>query len=191
MSEMLILCLLGTSGSGKSTIAKELDRRKVPMVVSHRTRKRRPKEEHGVDGYFITRDRFIEMDEQQAFCAKTEYAGNLYGLGWGELSHFKMMRKEVVSYVVDVTGLETLKRELEGDMSYRVVSVGVCSNEQMVRSRMVKRGDEEEKIDERMRMHYEEQSSVLAEVDYVVVNQDGKLQMSVRDIIEIIEREKA
>ena len=191
MSEMVVLCILGTSGSGKSTIAKELERRKIPMVVSHRTRDRRPKEEHGVDGYFITRDQFIEMDKQEAFCAKTEYAGNLYGLGWGELGHFKMMGKEVVSYVVDVTGLETLKRELDGNDSYRVVSVGICSSEEMVRSRMAKRGDENEKIEERMNNHYEEQSSVLAAVDYVVANPNGKLQMSVRDIIKIIEREKA
>lgn len=190
MSEMVVLCILGTSGSGKSTIAKELERRKIPMVVSHRTREKRAKEEHGVDGYFITRDRFIEMDEQQAFCAKTEYAGNLYGLGWGELGHFRMMGKEVVSYVVDVTGLEALKRKLDGNGSYRVLSVGVCSNEEMVRTRMVKRGDEKEKIEERMKNHYEEQSSVLAAVDYVVANPDGKLQMSVRDILEIIEREK-
>lgn len=191
MAEMMILCLLGTSGSGKSTIASELERHKVSALVSHRTREKRLNEQHGIDGFFISREEFLVHEKAGAFCATTEYAGNLYGLAWNELDHFKMLGKKVVSYVVDVTGLEGLKKAMEGNESYHIVSVGICSSEEMLRDRMQKRGDAQEKIEERMKMYPDEQSKVLSAVNYVLINQDGKLKTSVNDILEIIEREKA
>ncbi|MBA4293765.1 hypothetical protein C0431_12455 [bacterium] len=190
MSRMLIVCILGASGSGKSSIARELMKRKIPSLVSHRTRPIREKEEHGVDGYFVTRERFLEYAAQGTFCATTEYHGNLYGLSLGELSHFKAMGKEAVSYVVDVNGLVELREGLKDSDEYDVIAIGLCSPSTSLKERMLYRGDDPEKIEGRMAGHKEESKSVFSEADYVIGNADGKIQLAVRDILEIIKREK-
>lgn len=190
MREMLIICLLGPSGSGKSAIAHELKGKKIPALVSHRTRPIREKEEHGVDGYFVTKDKFQEYKEQNAFCAETEYKGNFYALSWGELNHFKSIGTEAVSYVVDSTGLDTLKKELEGNKDFRIVSVGLFTPKEMVLERLAKRGDGPEMVKSRISTYEKERSDVADRIDYLVGNVDGKLNFAVMDVMDIVEREK-
>lgn len=190
MKETLILCLLGPSGSGKSAIASELKKQMIPAVVSHRTREKREKEEHGVDGYFVSREKFLEYDANNAFCAKTEYHGNLYGLSWGELRHFKMIGRDVVSYVVDSTGLDALKKEVDGKEGHRVLSVGIVTPMEMLKKRMVQRGEDEATIERRIATYEKEQGDITARVDYLVGNVDGMLERAVSEIMGIIQREK-
>ena len=75
-----IIVLVGASGSGKTTIGKELEKHGVENLLSFTTREQRSGEQHMVDyrfigdvelGHQILLDNVVEM---------TEYNGHKYGL---------------------------------------------------------------------------------------------------------------
>lgn len=189
MSEMKVLCLLGASGSGKSTISAELVKQGIPALVSHRTRPIREGEVHGVDGYFVSMATFDEYEERDAFCAKTIYAGNKYGLGWKELEHFRMLKKEVVSYVVDAPGLISLRKEIKAagkEKEIEVIAVGVMASMSVMEERLHARDRDEEKVARRVSQMEKDIYDVIHEVDYLVANDTGNLSRAVSQIRELV-----
>lgn len=82
MSEKGILIIVSApSGCGKSTIVHRLmeERENLKFSVSATTRKPREGEADGVDYFFVSRERFAEMVEKDAFLEHAEYVGNCYG----------------------------------------------------------------------------------------------------------------
>ena len=77
----MIICLIGASGSGKSTIEKILaEKFKYKKIVSHTTRKPRIGEINGVDYHFIDNARFEDMIRQDLFAEYDEYSQKrIYG----------------------------------------------------------------------------------------------------------------
>ena len=76
-----VFVLTGTSGEGKSTLAKLLVER-VPgleLAVSATTRPRRPGEEDGRDYWFLSSDEFARRVADGEFLELVEYVGNRYG----------------------------------------------------------------------------------------------------------------
>ena len=82
MSERGILVVLSApSGCGKSTIVHELIKRRknLRFSVSATTRAPREGERDGVDYYFVTREKFRDMLEHDAFLEHAQYVDNCYG----------------------------------------------------------------------------------------------------------------
>ena len=82
MTERGILIIVSApSGCGKSTVVHRLleQRETLRLSVSATTRSPRAGEQDGVDYYFVSRERFREMIEEDAFLEHAEYVGNHYG----------------------------------------------------------------------------------------------------------------
>lgn len=77
----LLIVLSGPSGAGKSTVVAALMRRRndVRFSVSATTRAPRAGERDGKDYFFITREQFQRMIDNDAFLEYAEYVGNFYG----------------------------------------------------------------------------------------------------------------
>ena len=77
----MIICLLGASSSGKSTIEHELaTHHGYNKIVSYTTRQPRHGEENGNDYYFINNETFVSMLNERLFAEFDEYSQNrLYG----------------------------------------------------------------------------------------------------------------
>ncbi|KAG4093572.1 guanylate kinase [Neocallimastix lanati (nom. inval.)] len=76
------LVISGPSGSGKSTLFKKLYAKypgKFGFSISHTTRKPREGEEDGVSYYFVTREEFLKLIDENAFIEHAEFSGNMYG----------------------------------------------------------------------------------------------------------------
>lgn len=69
----MILCILGMSGSGKSTVEKILEKKGYHRVISCTTRPRRENEVDGKDYYFITEDEFQRLSNNKELCEQTLY----------------------------------------------------------------------------------------------------------------------
>lgn len=71
----------GPSGVGKSSVIKEILKRKPDTVlsVSYTTRAPRPGENDGTDYFFVSRDTFEEMIEKGSFLEWANVHGHLYG----------------------------------------------------------------------------------------------------------------
>ncbi|ORX60819.1 guanylate kinase [Piromyces finnis] len=76
------LVISGPSGSGKSTLFKKLYEKypgKFGFSISHTTRQPREGEKDGVSYYFVTREEFLKLIDENAFIEHAEFSGNMYG----------------------------------------------------------------------------------------------------------------
>ena len=100
------------SGSGKTTIVKHLlniDNR-LAFSVSACTRPQREGEMHGKDYYFLQKEEFLSLIDEEGFLEYEEvYGGNYYGTLKSEISRIWSLKKAVV-FDVDVEGGLNLKK---------------------------------------------------------------------------------
>lgn len=76
---MKIICLMGRSGSGKSSVEKVLEKLGYNRLVSYTTRKPREGEKHGREYYFVTEDEFKGLIEKEIIMEWATYNDNYYG----------------------------------------------------------------------------------------------------------------
>ena len=76
-----IYIISGPSGAGKSTVLGKLFTKldKYFFSISATTRAPRPGEEDGVNYYFVSREKFLSMIENDELLEYAEYVGNFYG----------------------------------------------------------------------------------------------------------------
>jgi guanylate kinase len=181
-----VFCLVGPSGSGKDTLKNAL---KLPHIVSYRTREQREGEEEGIDGYFISKKEFFSMKEQGFWIAETEYAGNFYGITQGELLE---LEQSPLLYVVDWNGVETLREtfeKMEGYSQLQIVSIFINAPRFDLEKRMIRQGRNEKEIEARLLQH-DLDYQVRKKCDYEIINENGKIDASVRQLYEIIFEEE-
>ena len=163
-----IYCIIGSSGSGKSTIAKILsDRVNCPELISHTTRKPRINEIPNQSYYFVTEAEYDNTDfvEMETYCNKR------YGSSVKEVLD-RLSDHDSVCAVVTYHGYEQYRDWAEKQKSIRVVSVFVDggTEEDLVR-RLTARGDSPEAIKERVAKYKQEQADYQHRVfDRVFVN---------------------
>lgn len=104
----LIVCLIGESGSGKTTIAQELEKQGCNIIHSYTTRPPRSFNEWG-HTFVNLADICIENDviNNTNVIAYTQYNGNYY---WA--THDQYLNKGISIYVIDPYGYQVLKKRI-------------------------------------------------------------------------------
>lgn len=100
-----INCIVGASGSGKSSLLEQLV---TPVLVSHTTREKRKNEVEGEDYYFVSEQEFKKLN----FIEQVTFAGRRYGLSHKEV-HDKLRDNKEVTVIVDIEGYKQLKELYE------------------------------------------------------------------------------
>lgn len=168
--------MCGPGGVGKGTIATRLIAEVDNLTLSRSwtTRARRPGEPD--DSYFfVTRDRFEAAIAQDGFLEWAEFLGNLYGTPKPDLHLYNDLLLEI-----DIQGAE---RVCSTDPSAVVILV-IPPSDEVLRTRMVGRGDPHESIDKRVLVGQSEVSKGRGFADFIVVNDD--LDKAVSEISSII-----
>ncbi|MBP6868150.1 MAG: guanylate kinase [Bacteroidales bacterium] len=150
MSDKKALIFSAPSGAGKSTVVNHLMETfpRLDFSITATTRPRRGTEENGREYYFISRDEFLKLIEQEAFVEWEEvYKGSYYGTLKLELERM-WNRNKVAVFDVDVKGGINLKK-IFGD---HALSVFVAPPSlEVLRERLTKRGtDSPQAIEERL-----------------------------------------
>lgn len=171
-----IYCLIGPSGVGKSTLARKWG---LKEVVSHRTRPIRPAEIDGVDGHFITKEKFAIMNRHGDFIAQTVYVGNNYGVTKEEM---KKADTEDVVYVVDMPGALELKQSL----GERVIMISLMGDDDTLKKRMLDMGRSFVDVQKRLNKA-EEERKVASKCDYHVENKQDQLDATIDKLERIRE----
>ena len=146
MKQGYLIILSAPSGTGKTTICKELlNRNKTwKFSVSATTRERRKGEKEGVDYIFMTKDKF-NSDLKFGFFLETEWVhGYQYGTLIDPLEN-SLDNKEVIILDVDVKGGYNIKDEYQDQViSIFVEPPGETPAEQLLilEERLTKRGNE-------------------------------------------------
>lgn len=114
--ENRIIVLCGYQGSGKDYLASELKKRGFDFIISHTTRPMRPNESEENPYYFTTKEKFLEMIDNDEFLEYRTYNTLVNNIPdtWYYGVHKKTV-KDDKSYVVvlDKLGLIEFKKEFK------------------------------------------------------------------------------
>jgi guanylate kinase len=181
-----VFVLTGTSGEGKSTLAKLLVERvpELALAISATTRPRRPGEELGRDYWFLSDEEFDAKLEAGEFLEWVE-------LPWGEGYRSGTLWSELER----ITGeghSPVLEIETGGALAVRdrvpaavTIFITAPSREERERRLRLRATESEGEIDERLDIA-ERQSALASEFHYTVVNDDR--ERAVAELEDIVRR---
>ena len=184
----LMLVLSSPSGAGKTSICKKilnLDN-EIKMSISYTTRTKRKSEKDSEDYFFISKEKFEKLKNQNFF---VEYA-NVFDNWYGTPKKFiedNLSRGVDVMFDIDWQGAQKLSEFSKND----VVSIFILPpSNKILLDRLRKRAeDSNETVNKRMSKAKSEISHWI-EYDYVIINQDlDKCSLEVLNILKA-ERKK-
>ena len=178
------IILSAPSGGGKTTIARELLRRRDDLgySVSCTTRTPRPGEVHGTDYYFLSVSDFIGQREQKAFAEAAEVHGNLYGTLKAEVKRVLSAGRHVIMDI-DVQGAKQFKRAFPDSVTIFVLPP---SGEILLERLRARQTEDRKQLISRLQSALLELQAI-DEYEYVVVNDD--LEQAIKTVSAIIDAE--
>ena len=165
----ILVVVSGFSGSGKGTLMKALVEKyhQYALSISATTRQPRPGEENGRENFFVTREAFQKMAEENALIEYAQYVENYYGTPREYVEKQLASGRDVI-LEIEIQGALRIKEQYPDAL---LLFVTPPSAEELKR-RLTNRGTESaEVIEARLKRAAEEAEGVEA-YDYIVVNDD-------------------
>lgn len=185
----LVIVISGPSGVGKDAVITRLQqvREEIHFVVTATTRPKRPGEIHGKDYFFLTKEQFESMIQNNELLEHAIVYGDYKGIPKGQVRECLAKGFDVVLRV-DVQGAATV-RSILGPSAVFIFLVAE-SEVALVRRLVERKTETKDKLLLRIATAREEVKR-MDEFDYVVVNADNQLEKAVSLICCIIDAEKA
>jgi len=187
LSHNLLIILSGPSGVGKDAVLKKLKELELPFhyVVTATTRHRRVTETHGVDYYFLSKDKFQRMREKGELLEWAEVYGNYYGVPKEEITQALTKGKDAI-FKVDVQGVATLKKTLP-----QAIFIFLMPPSMDELGRRLKGRSSESQADLALRLEKaREEIKSLPLFDYVITSHQNRLDDIISQIQAIVVAEK-
>lgn len=180
-----LVIISSPSGGGKDVVIRELLKifPNSARLITTTTRTPRPKEKNERDYYFITKETFTTKLKNNEFLEHNIYSNNYYGAEKEKLEKL-LKNNNLVFTNIDVNGKKSLEKK-----SYPHLSVFlVPDNLQNLKKRIEKRGGlTAAQITKRMKTAEQEIASA-AGYDYRVVNKEGEIGETVKQVAKIISK---
>lgn len=180
MSKGKLFVISGASGVGKSTVLQKVmaGRKDLQFSVSATTRAPRPGEQEAVNYYFVTREAFQKMIDNEEFLEYDEHNATLYGTPVGQLEE-KLSCGNVILDIEPVGAANVRKKRPDATLIF----IMAPSMEELER-RLRSRGDtSENQIQMRLdRARWETEQTVW--YDHVVIN--DQVDACAEEILNII-----
>ena len=190
MKNGLLIILAAPSGTGKSTICKELIKRNKNwnFSVSVTTREPRDGEIDNKDYKFITNSEFEHFVKFGDFIEWEIVHGNKYGTLWSTVDD-ALDSKKVLILDIDVKGAMSIKEEYADQaLLIFIEPPGLNINEQKetLNERLVKRGNEQELAIKHRLKRFETEMEFKEKFDYDFINE--KLDKTIDKVEKLIKR---
>jgi guanylate kinase len=183
----LLVIISAPSGAGKDTVIERLVPKKLDDAVVYVTatsRKPRPGEIPGRHYYFYPPEKFREEIEEGNFLEWSMVHGEFKGVRRDVLGE-TLQNHRIVIVKPDPQGMRKIKSQLPEALTIFIMPPSVES----LRRRLVARGTETPEQREIRLRNAEIEMAAAPEYDYVVVNEDGKIDETADQIAEIIRKE--
>ena len=168
------------SGCGKGTLIAELRKRfEVYYSISCTTRDPREGEQDGVNYFFMTREDFDKLADEDGFLEHAEFSGNCYGTPRKPVEENLAAGKDVLLEIEPQGAFQVKKKMPEAIMLF-ILPPGVASIERRLRRRALDSKETEAQIQKRL-------TTVVPDIqkaygyDYVMVN--GDLDKAIDDLV--------
>ena len=182
----MLIVISGPSGAGKDTVLQRMKERELPFhfVVTATTRPRRENEIHGKDYFFVSKEEFARMINEDELIEWAIVYGDYKGIPKQQVREALASGKDVVMRI-DVQGAETVRKLAPEAM---LIFITVSSEEELVNRLKERKTETADSLALRIATARKELQRV-KEFDYVVVNSDFHLDETVDTIRAIIQAE--
>lgn len=182
----LLIVISGPSGVGKDSVVHALKERGLPFhfVVTTTTRPPRPNEVHGRDYFFISKEEFARMIENDEFFEYAIVYKDYKGNSKRQVRDALALGQDVVMRL-DVQGAATVRKLAPEAV---LIFLTTQSEKELVERLKSRKTDTAEDLSLRIATAQQELKRSV-EFDYVVVNADGCLDETVATVIAIIRAE--
>ncbi len=179
----LLIVISGPSGVGKDSVVQCLKERglSVHFVVTATTRPRRENETHGKDYFFVSKDEFAHMIEQEELIEYAIVYKDYKGIPKQQVREALASGKDVIMRV-DVQGAATVRKLAPEAV---LIFLTTQSEEELVNRLKARKTEKPEELSLRIATARQELRRV-TEFDYVIVNSDGCLENTVETVMAII-----
>ncbi len=163
----IALVISGPSGVGKGTLVNML-RKEFPSLefsISYTTRSPREGEVDGKDYFFVSKEKFKRLIEEDFFAEWARVHSNYYGTPKEEIER-KLKQGIDVVFDIDVQGARQLKKSIKEAICVFIMPPSV----EELRNRLKKRSTETEDHIEMRLQNALEEMKLAEEFDYIVVN---------------------
>jgi guanylate kinase len=163
----IVFIISAPSGSGKSTLVNYV-RQSVAHLnfsISYTTRKARGAEQNAKEYFFVTRDEFENMVEQDEFLEHADVFGNYYGTARRFLEQAKEQGRDLL-LDIDVQGAAQIKRKLPDAVSIFILP----PNRSELEKRLRERGQDGEEVIQRRLDAATREIENYDKYDYILVN---------------------
>jgi guanylate kinase len=176
-----LLVVSGPSGSGKSSIVRELlDRLDVEFSVSVTTRLPRPGERHGDHYNFVSRRDFEAMIENGELLEWAIYNNRFYGTPAAPIEQAVAEGRDIL-LEIEIQGARQVREQRPDAVMFFVAPPSMDELERRLR----RRGDtSEEDIEDRLEIAEQEMQEAPILFDHVIINED--LDRAIEDIVGLI-----
>ena len=184
--EPLLIVISGPSGVGKDSVVQRMIERGFPFhfVVTATTREKRPAEVHGKDYWFLSKDEFAHMIEENELIEYAIVYGDYKGIPKAQVREALASGKDVIMRL-DVQGAESVHKLAPEALLIFIT----CESEEELERRLRERKTETaDSLSLRIATARKELQRLDA-FDYVIVNQDFHLDDTVDKVRAIISAE--
>lgn len=182
----LLIVVSGPSGVGKDSVVQRMKEREFPFhfVVTATTREKRPNEVHGRDYWFVSKDEFARMIEENELIEYAIVYGDYKGIPKKQVRDAFASGKDVVMRI-DVQGAESV-RKLAPEALLIFIT---CESEEELERRLRERKTESaDSLSLRIATARKELQRIES-FDYVIVNPDFHLDDTVDKVRAVIAAE--
>lgn len=179
---MAIFLITAPSGAGKTTLAQKIaNYGEWQECISHTTRPMRDGEVEGKTYYYVTREKFAQMDRNGELAERVEYNGNRYAVSKAEIERVLKTGKHVF-IIVDNDGYNQIKEQYPD-----AVGIFLHMSKEDCMANMLLRGDKMEGALSRIEL-YDDEFKNRVQYDYVIKNVRSK-QFETESVIRAIIRQ--
>ena len=184
--EPLLIVISGPSGVGKDSVLRAMKECGLPFhfVVTATTRPPRPEEIHGKDYFFVSKEEFAAMIEQDELIEYAIVYSDYKGIPKQQVREALASGKDVVMRV-DVQGSATVRKLATEAV---LIFLSTQSEDELVERLKRRKSDQADDLGLRIATARQELKRA-GEFDYVIINADGKLAETVNTVIAIIDAE--
>ncbi len=182
----ILIVISGPSGVGKDTVVQRMKERGLPFhfVVTATTREKRPNETNGKDYWFVSKDEFARMIEENELIEYAVVYGDYKGIPKWEVRGALASGKDVVMRI-DVQGAETVRKLVPEAL---LIFITCESEEELERRLRERKTESSDSLSLRIATARKELQRIQA-FDYVIVNRDFHLDDTVNKVRAIIDAE--
>ena len=178
----IIIILSSPSGAGKTTLVKKISfLNNFVISISHTTRILRSNEVHGKDYFFITKEEFKKLIDNNELLEHAEVFKNLYG-STKQFVFDNLKKGKNVIFDIDWQGTEQIKQK---KLNYKLITFFILPPSRKVLFDRLSNRDMKDKliVEERMKQ-FDKDLLHWKKYDFVAINDD--LETCYHQIVEII-----